>query len=254
LLCNKTDYFNFDESEYIKSKEIFARFHQGYLKYSTLNKAEKDAFFDLIALYHFALQATIIEIHGIDCVGNAFLDKQLDWLYRWQEQCSNDGNALGRISPLSVEHLPTYAEVIRQSFATISNDFNLTKENCPAHTGFVTDERLASKITEDYYPFGYFVNGKMVGFVSLTDIGDGAFEMKNLSVLPEYRHLGYGKELLNFCKNNIKEIGGNKITLGIIEENTRLKEWYVANGFIHIGTKKYESLPFTCGYMEWVIV
>lgn len=58
-----------------------------YLKYNSLTKAETDAFYDLIALYHFALQATIIEIFGLDCVDHEFLDRQLGWLYQWREAC-----------------------------------------------------------------------------------------------------------------------------------------------------------------------
>lgn len=168
----------------------------------------------------------------------------------WQVAVYSD-NAPGRISPLSVTHLPMYAEVIRQSFATVARDFNLTMVNCAGHTSFITNERLASKIKEGYYTFGYFVDGKLIGFTSLTEVGDAAYEMNNVSILPEYRHFGYGKSLLVFCKGKVEELGGNKITIGIVEENTVLKEWYAANGFIHTGTKRFKHLPFTVGYMKW---
>ncbi len=39
----------------------------------------------------------------------------------------------------------------------------------------------------------------------------------------------------------------------IIEENTVLKNWYIANGFVHTGTKKFDHLPFTTGYLEWKV-
>jgi Ser/Thr protein kinase RdoA (MazF antagonist) len=86
LICNKTNYFDFDKRGYEIAREIFSRFLPGYLKYNSISQIEINAFFDFIALYHFALQATIIEMYGLDCVDNAFLDKQLDWLYRWREQ------------------------------------------------------------------------------------------------------------------------------------------------------------------------
>jgi len=168
----------------------------------------------------------------------------------WQAAVRS-GNALGRISLLSPVHLPMYADVMRQSFATVAREFNLTKENCPTHTSFITNERLEGKIKTGYYPFGYFTDRKLVGFVSLTDMGGGVYELNNISVLPEYRHFGYGKALLDFCKVKVREFGGNKITIGIIEENTVLKDWYAANWFIHTGTKRFEHLPFTAGYMEW---
>jgi hypothetical protein len=44
-----------------------------------------------MALYHFSLQATIVELFGLDCIDEAFIDKQLDWLYRWKEECEWNG-------------------------------------------------------------------------------------------------------------------------------------------------------------------
>ena len=158
---------------------------------------------------------------------------------------------LAEIHPLTVKHLPEYAGVIRKSFSTVAKDFGLTKENCPNHTSFVTDERLASKLKDGYYPFGFFVGEKIFGFASLTDMGGGLFQMNDVSILPEWRHYGYGKKLLDFCKMKVKELGGSNIVIGIIEENTILKDWYIANGFIHTDTKKFDHLPFMVEYMEW---
>ena len=57
--------------------------------------------------------------------------------------------------------------------------------------------------------------------------------------------------MLNFAKETVKNLGGNTIKIGIIEESTVLKEWYIANGFVHISTKKFDHLPFTSGYLEY---
>jgi Ser/Thr protein kinase RdoA (MazF antagonist) len=89
LICDKTNYFNFDEWGYRKSKEILERFLPEYLKYQSLSQNEIIAFYDLIALCHFALQATVIENNGLNCVDNHFLDKQLDWLIKWRNQCAS---------------------------------------------------------------------------------------------------------------------------------------------------------------------
>lgn len=158
---------------------------------------------------------------------------------------------LAEIRLLTAENLPDYADVIRKSFATVAKEYGWTRENCPGHTSFITDERLASKIKDGYYPFGLCIGDKVIGFTSLTDMGSGVFEMNDVSVLPEYRHYGYGKKLLDFCKAKVREFSGNKITIGIVEENTVLKEWYNSNRFVHTGTKMYDGLPFTVGHMEW---
>lgn len=87
VMCNSTNYFDFDEKGYQKAKSTYESFLKGYTKYCTLSNMELNAFYDLIAIYHYQLQATIIEIYGLDCVDEKFLDKQLDWLMKWREQC-----------------------------------------------------------------------------------------------------------------------------------------------------------------------
>ncbi|MCL2709226.1 MAG: phosphotransferase, partial [Defluviitaleaceae bacterium] len=86
LICNMTDYFELSAGGFDKSKAVLARFLPEYLKYCPLSENEIDSFGDLIALYHFALQATIIELHGPDCVDSAFFDRQLEWLTKWSGQ------------------------------------------------------------------------------------------------------------------------------------------------------------------------
>ena len=87
IMCNSTNYFDFDEKGFQKAKSTYESFLKGYSKYCTLTDMELEAFYDLIAIYHYQLQATIIEIYGLDCVDEEFLDKQLDWLMRWRGQC-----------------------------------------------------------------------------------------------------------------------------------------------------------------------
>ena len=41
---------------------------------------------DWIVIRHFQLQATIVELFGMDCIDNNFVDKQLQWIKSWEEQ------------------------------------------------------------------------------------------------------------------------------------------------------------------------
>lgn len=91
LICNRTNYFDYDTEGLPKTTAIYKRLLPEYLKHHKLTEQEISSIYDMLALYHFALQATIIEIYGLDSVDNAFLDKQLDWLKRWEIQCRNEG-------------------------------------------------------------------------------------------------------------------------------------------------------------------
>jgi len=145
-------------------------------------------------------------------------------------------------------------EVIRTSFATVANDLGITEENCPKYVGFITTaERLETHREWGWFQYGFYENEQLAGYISISKENSGAFELHNLSVLPHLRHKGFGKQLLDYSLEKIKEMGGKKVEISIVEENTVLKEWYTAYGFIHTGTKKYDHLPFTSGYMEIAI-
>lgn len=141
-------------------------------------------------------------------------------------------------------------DVIHQSFRTVADQFGLTKENCPKHTGFLPLCFLERQKNWGWQMYALYAGKKIIGYVSLSKESDDAFELHNLAVLPKYRHKGFGKLLLDYARNAVKASGGNVIKIGIIEESTVLKNWYIANGFVHTGTKKFDHLPFTSGYLE----
>ena len=155
------------------------------------------------------------------------------------------------IRKLTENDLEEAVNVIRSSFMTVAEEFNITKENAPAFTAFATDmDRLRTWMFEQHRPmFGYFVDGKMAGYYNLM-IKDKECELGSLSVLPEYRHKHIGRTLLEDSLTKAAEYGCTIMKLSIVEENTVLRKWYEDQGFIHTGTVKYDFFPFTCGYLE----
>ncbi len=145
--------------------------------------------------------------------------------------------------------LDTCLNIIHKSFQTVADDMNLTKENCSSHTALPL-EKLLNQSENGNTMFLYEKNNRFVGYFSLGK-NDDSVELNNLSVLPEYRHHGIGKKLINYAVNYSKNtLGVNKIKIGIVEENTILKEWYKSLGFVHTGTREFEHLPFTVEFME----
>lgn len=146
--------------------------------------------------------------------------------------------------------LPISLEIIQKSFATVADEFNLTKENCPGHTAFMTLNKLQNSFESGKRMFLYYSGSVPVGFFSLMQINSDIYELDHLAVLPKYRHNGIGKKLLSFAEKTVKGQNGKVIKIGIIEENTTLKNWYIENGFASTDTKRFEHLPFTVGFME----
>jgi Ser/Thr protein kinase RdoA (MazF antagonist) len=89
LFCNDTDYFNFDIYGYERTANRLAEFYVGYQKYYSLSQEELSAIYSLIAIYHFQLQATMIELYGLNENQIRFFDSQYKWLQQWEEQCGD---------------------------------------------------------------------------------------------------------------------------------------------------------------------
>lgn len=156
------------------------------------------------------------------------------------------------IREIKLEDIPECVNVIRSAFKTVADDLGFTEENAPRFTAFATDDRrLYYQLVEEHRPMYVFEKeGKIIGYYSLSVLNEDEIELNNLSVLPDQRHNGIGKKLLEDCFSRAKEMGAKKVKIGIVEENRILRSWYEDSGFIHTGSIKYDFFPFTCGYME----
>lgn len=154
------------------------------------------------------------------------------------------------IKRINEEDIENCVYVIRNSFQTVADEFNITKENAPRYVCYSVDSnKIKSQFNDGKDMFAYFIDDKPVGYYSLS-FNDNECEINNLCVLPEYRRKNIGKQLLNHAIEFTKEKGKKRVNVSIVEENTKLKEWYQSMGFVHLYTEKFDFFPFTCGYMK----
>jgi ribosomal protein S18 acetylase RimI-like enzyme len=142
------------------------------------------------------------------------------------------------------------ASVIGSSFMTVAKDFHITQENCPTNPAFITSEKMMESKNKGIKFFGLFRSDIQIGCVAIEKAKDDVFYMERLAVVPEHRHKGYGKELTDFVLKYAGSQGGKKVSIGIINENIELKNWYTKYGFTETSIKKYDHLPFTVCFME----
>lgn len=83
VMCDMTDYFHLKPADIQTTLEVYKRFLTGYMQNHPLSDIEQRSFYNWVAIRHFQLQATIVEIYGIDCIDEKFVDMQLAWLEGW---------------------------------------------------------------------------------------------------------------------------------------------------------------------------
>lgn len=159
------------------------------------------------------------------------------------------------IKQVITDDLAVCVEVIKESFTTVAEEFNITRESSPCYVAYsVTEEKLKEQLEDGRYMALYCdENERVLGFFSLIMLNNWECELSNLCVLPEHRHGGIGGKLLEHAFDVAKNAGCIKMNIGIIGENVVLRKWYERYGAYHLESRKYDFFPFTCGYMEKVL-
>ena len=88
VMCDMTDYFILKQEDIKLTNEVYKKFITGYLDHRKLSREEIDSFLYWVGNRYFQLQATILEIYGVDCIDEGFIDGQLYWLNKWQDAFS----------------------------------------------------------------------------------------------------------------------------------------------------------------------
>jgi diamine N-acetyltransferase len=143
-------------------------------------------------------------------------------------------------------------DLLRAAFGTVARDFGLTEASTPTNAAFTTLENLRIHIEAGLKLFGMFRDDSLVGCVATkVSKGDKAvFYIERLAVAPEERHRGYGGRLLSFAMEQIRANGGTTASIGLMDNNLVLKEWYKSKGFVQHDCRRIAHLPFKVCYMS----
>jgi diamine N-acetyltransferase len=154
------------------------------------------------------------------------------------------------------DELVICTRIIRDSFITVADDLRLTPENAPSNPAFITYDNVKDAQDKGVIYFGLYELNEMAGCIAIEKSRDNPkiFYIERLGVLPENRHKGFGRSLIDYAFNYVKIMGGMKISIAVIDENVVLKNWYLQYGFKETAIKKFSHLPFTVCFMEKAVV
>ena len=143
-------------------------------------------------------------------------------------------------------------EVIRASFRTVADDFGITRENAPTNPAFLERGRFLAHLEKDVVLFGLRDEGGLAGCVAVEAASDeaGLFFVERLAVLPDRRHRGYGRALMDRAAAYARERGGVAVSVAIIDEHAVLKSWYQSLGFAVTGRREFDHLPFNVCFLR----
>ncbi len=156
----------------------------------------------------------------------------------------------GRIQKAGPADARLLSDLISASYLDVAQTFNLTPGNCPKHPSNCTKNWVERDFNRGVLYYILYKDGLPAGCAGLETIENKTAYLERLAVLPEYRHNGLGRQLIDHIFASAKQMGVKTIRIGIISEQDNLKEWYRTIGFIYVDTKKFDHLPFQVGYMK----
>ncbi len=154
------------------------------------------------------------------------------------------------IRETNIEDSEILAEIISESFKDVAERFSLTPENCPKHPSNYTVSWVEADFKRGVRYFILYQDNTPAASTGLEIPSSDICYLERLAVLPEMRGNHFGIELTRHVIKCAESEGIPKMSIGIIDEQTELKEWYRNLGFVETGTKSFPHLPFTVCFME----
>lgn len=153
------------------------------------------------------------------------------------------------IRSIRIDESQAAVDILRRSFATVAERFGLTMENCPRNMAFYTEQRFVEDINRGMQFYLLENDGQVYGCVALERAKSDMIYLGRLAVLPEHRSKGLGQALVHHIFAEAKQMGVKRVEIGVISEDTQLKDWYRQFGFVQTGTKAFDHLPFVVAFM-----
>ncbi len=148
--------------------------------------------------------------------------------------------------------LDSCAALLRRAFGTVARELGFTEQTAPTNAAFTTPENLRRHVDDGMELFGLFCGESLAGCVGIkkSKSSNGVYYIERLGVDPDLRHRGHGEALLSFAVDAIRERGGTLASVGLIDDNERLKAWYRSKGFSQHDRRRVANLPFKVCYMS----
>jgi len=144
------------------------------------------------------------------------------------------------------------AEMIREAFATDTAWHRLASGDPPRGPHTCTPEWVAGQMAKAVWFYLVVIDDAPCGCVGLELDDPETCHLKRLSVRPAFRGRGLGEALVAHVLRQAKALGATHMTLGLVADNTRLRNWYVRQGFVvEREAEPHERLPFALTHMSY---
>jgi N-acetylglutamate synthase-like GNAT family acetyltransferase len=155
-----------------------------------------------------------------------------------------------KIQPASRADAAVLANIVRASFQDVADRLKVTPENCPVFVAFIQPDRVRKEMDEGTQFYFAHVDGRRVGCVGMQPMNDDECKLRRLAVMPDHRHHGLGRMLVEHVLTLARRRKMQRVVLGMVYKCVRLRKWYESFGFTTTHKKQFDHIPFDVAYMK----
>ena len=155
------------------------------------------------------------------------------------------------IREADIADISLLSELIRLSYRDVADRFKLSAANCRKHPSICTDEWVENDFRRGVSYYILEQKSVAAGCVAIEKANPDLCYLERMAVLPHARNKGLGGKLVEHIFHKARELESKRISIGIIAEQTELKQWYQKIGFIEGATKAFSHLPFRVTFMSY---
>ncbi|MBN2539667.1 MAG: GNAT family N-acetyltransferase [Deltaproteobacteria bacterium] len=133
----------------------------------------------------------------------------------------------------------------------MADRFGLTRENAPRHPSNCTAGWVQKDMNRGVVYFVLKDLDRVAGCAALEVANPDTCYLERLAVLPAHRNQGFGKVLVDHVLSEAGLLGARHVNIGIIAEQTELKDWYKRIGFVEGESKAFSHLPFRVTFLSY---
>ena len=146
------------------------------------------------------------------------------------------------------------ASIVRASFADVAARFGVTPENSPTHPSNCTPEWIRAAFAKGVRYYVLQTAQGPAGCVALEQANEAKCYLERLAVLPAFRRHGFGEALVEHAIAKARELGVQRVELGMVAAQAELRRWYEKLGFSVTTTVPFEGPLFQVAFMRRVLV
>ena len=156
-----------------------------------------------------------------------------------------------KIRTATTDDIAILSHIIKQSYKTVADRFELTHHNCPKHPSNCSDEWIEKDFSRGVQYHLLEADSGFVGCAAIEKTKSHICYLERLSVIPAERNKGLGDKLVKQMFQEARSMNFETMGIGIIAKQHELKNWYLKLGFVETGRKKFDHLPFEVLFMEF---